>query len=351
MASPLRWRPGWWCPRRGWWRRASSCPASWRRGWWSRAPSCPASAPPSSSWGWSPRAPVVTVRTIETVAEPESPASDTREAASTPSDTTATTATAMIGAFQLEDVARRVRAAAPQFRHHSWSGRSGVAHSGQTSAQARGRRRRGGGCGTAGTDRRRRRRRSEGARRQRSRARLRWTEDLGGFVIAGPRLHRRLLGGLLGRWRMASARWPRSQERPEIDRPAPYRPASERAVGPEIARRACARAPVWRRAAAPARRPECRAASRRGREPAQSPAWESRQVRRRAPQPQDPRRPARGRSGDGLSDRSGGACAGTGLVAGVGAGVAAGVGAAPGDAEPVRGGPADAAPGGRATTV
>ncbi len=54
--------------------------------------------------------------------EAKFPASAIREAASTPSDSVATTATAMIGAFQLEDVARRVRAAAPQRRHHSCSG-------------------------------------------------------------------------------------------------------------------------------------------------------------------------------------------------------------------------------------
>src|SRR5437016_4767688 len=64
---------------------------------------------------------------------PEFPASLTRAAASTPSDSVATTAIAMIGALQFGDVARRVRAAAPQRRHHSCSGRSGAPHSGQES--------------------------------------------------------------------------------------------------------------------------------------------------------------------------------------------------------------------------
>jgi hypothetical protein len=54
--------------------------------------------------------------------DPESPASFTRAAPSTPSASTATIAKAMIGAFQLEDIASRVRAAAPHRRHHSWSG-------------------------------------------------------------------------------------------------------------------------------------------------------------------------------------------------------------------------------------
>jgi hypothetical protein len=65
-----------------------------------------------------PASAVVTVLRM-TVAEPELPASDTSDAASTPSDRVITTATAMIGPFQLEEVARRVRAAAPQCRHHS----------------------------------------------------------------------------------------------------------------------------------------------------------------------------------------------------------------------------------------
>jgi hypothetical protein len=68
-----------------------------------------------------------------TVVEPEFPASLTRAAASTPSESTATITTATIGAFQFEDAARRVRAAAPQRRHHSCSGSSGAPQSGQGS--------------------------------------------------------------------------------------------------------------------------------------------------------------------------------------------------------------------------
>jgi hypothetical protein len=44
----------------------------------------------------------------------------------------------MIGAFQRGDAATRVRAAAPQRRHHSWSRRSGAPHSGQQSTSAPG---------------------------------------------------------------------------------------------------------------------------------------------------------------------------------------------------------------------
>jgi hypothetical protein len=55
------------------------------------------------------------------VGEPESTASLTRAAASTASESPATTATAIIGAFEFDDAARRVRAAAPQRRHQSWS--------------------------------------------------------------------------------------------------------------------------------------------------------------------------------------------------------------------------------------
>ena len=66
--------------------------------------------------------------------EPEFPASLTRAAASTASANAATTATATIGAFQFEEDATRVRAAAPQRRHHSWSGWSGAPHIGQESS-------------------------------------------------------------------------------------------------------------------------------------------------------------------------------------------------------------------------
>lgn len=66
-------------------------------------------------------------------AELESPASLTSAAASTPSASTATTEMTAIGAFQLGVAASRVRAAAPQRRHQSCSGLSGVPHSGQAS--------------------------------------------------------------------------------------------------------------------------------------------------------------------------------------------------------------------------
>jgi hypothetical protein len=61
----------------------------------------------------------VTVVGVGVVVESKFPPSSTSAAASTPSDNVATTAIATIGALQLEDVARRVRAAAPQRRHHS----------------------------------------------------------------------------------------------------------------------------------------------------------------------------------------------------------------------------------------
>jgi hypothetical protein len=49
------------------------------------------------------------------------------------SDTMITTLSARIGARQLAGAARRVRAAAPQPRHQSWSERSGVPHNGHAS--------------------------------------------------------------------------------------------------------------------------------------------------------------------------------------------------------------------------
>jgi hypothetical protein len=63
----------------------------------------------------------------------EPPASVTSAAASTPSDSAARTASTRTGAFQAGDAARRVRAAAPQRRHHSCSGSSGAPHSGHIS--------------------------------------------------------------------------------------------------------------------------------------------------------------------------------------------------------------------------
>ncbi len=78
----------------------------------------------------------VTVRVTGAGAGPESPASFTSAAARTASARAATTATATIGAFQPGAAARRVRAAAPQCRHHSWSPASGAPHSGQASWNA-----------------------------------------------------------------------------------------------------------------------------------------------------------------------------------------------------------------------
>jgi hypothetical protein len=63
----------------------------------------------------------------------ESPTSLTTAAASTPRDSAVITASVTIGAFQVGDPARRVRAAAPQRKHHSCSGCSGAPHSGHVS--------------------------------------------------------------------------------------------------------------------------------------------------------------------------------------------------------------------------
>jgi hypothetical protein len=76
---------------------------------------------------------VTVVVTGGLVDEPEPPASLTSAAASTPSASTAITATVAAGARQLGVAARRVRAAAPQFRHQSCSGSSGAPHSGHVS--------------------------------------------------------------------------------------------------------------------------------------------------------------------------------------------------------------------------
>jgi hypothetical protein len=82
------------------------------------------------------KAGVVTVRAMWILVEPEFPASLTKAAASTASESAHTTATEMIGAFQFGDAARRVRAAAPQRRHQSWSVCSGAPHSGHESTWA-----------------------------------------------------------------------------------------------------------------------------------------------------------------------------------------------------------------------
>ena len=79
---------------------------------------------------------VVTVRVTGATAVGvfELPLSFTSAAASTPSASTAIAVIATIGAFQLVGAARRVRAAAPQLRHHSCRGSSGAPHSGQAAS-------------------------------------------------------------------------------------------------------------------------------------------------------------------------------------------------------------------------
>jgi hypothetical protein len=79
---------------------------------------------------------VVIVRVIGggVVAVGEPPLSLTSAAASTPRASTAIAAMAKIGAFQLVGAARRVRAAAPQLRHHSCRESSGAPHSGQAAS-------------------------------------------------------------------------------------------------------------------------------------------------------------------------------------------------------------------------
>jgi hypothetical protein len=79
---------------------------------------------------------VVTVVVARADEELDPPASFTSAAARTASASAATTAIVAIGAFQLGVAASRVRAAAPQRRHQSWSGLSGVPHSGQASPPA-----------------------------------------------------------------------------------------------------------------------------------------------------------------------------------------------------------------------
>jgi hypothetical protein len=64
----------------------------------------------------------------------EPPLRSTSAAASTPSARAATTAIVMIGAFQLVGAASRVRAAAPQCRHHSCPGSRGAPHNGQAAS-------------------------------------------------------------------------------------------------------------------------------------------------------------------------------------------------------------------------
>ncbi len=75
---------------------------------------------------------LVTAGTVFGVPEP--PLSLMSAAASTPNASATITAIATIGAFQLVGAARRVRAAAPQLRHHSCRGSSGAPHSGQAAS-------------------------------------------------------------------------------------------------------------------------------------------------------------------------------------------------------------------------
>ena len=77
---------------------------------------------------------VVTVFVVAGGAGPVLPASFTSAAASTPSERTTTATAPSSGARQLGDAASRVRAAAPQRRHHSCAGCSGALQSGQISA-------------------------------------------------------------------------------------------------------------------------------------------------------------------------------------------------------------------------
>jgi len=75
---------------------------------------------------------VVTVVVVAgTGAEP--PARSTKAAASTPRASTTTTANTPIGCFQPGAGARRVRAAAPQLKHHDCSGCRGAPHTGHAS--------------------------------------------------------------------------------------------------------------------------------------------------------------------------------------------------------------------------
>ena len=64
----------------------------------------------------------VTEMVAAVVGESKPPASLTSATAITPIESAATTAMAKIGAFQFDELARRVRAAAPQCRHQSCSG-------------------------------------------------------------------------------------------------------------------------------------------------------------------------------------------------------------------------------------
>jgi hypothetical protein len=87
------------------------------------APAGVLSAPPAGA--------VLVVEVVGVVPDP--PASDTSAAVNAPSESTITVASATTGLRQFGVAARRVRAAAPQRRHHSCSLSSGVPHRGQLS--------------------------------------------------------------------------------------------------------------------------------------------------------------------------------------------------------------------------
>jgi hypothetical protein len=76
---------------------------------------------------------VVTVRVTWVLVGLELPARSTRAAVRTPSESATTATIAAIGARQFGLAASRVRAAAPQRRHHSCSACNGLAQSGQAS--------------------------------------------------------------------------------------------------------------------------------------------------------------------------------------------------------------------------
>jgi hypothetical protein len=83
--------------------------------------------------GVSAAAGLVTVVVTAGGVAPEPPARSTSAAASTPSASTTTTASAPSGRRQPGGAARRVRAAAPQLKHHACSRYKGAPHTGHAS--------------------------------------------------------------------------------------------------------------------------------------------------------------------------------------------------------------------------
>jgi hypothetical protein len=77
---------------------------------------------------------IVLVSGVACVVVEEPPLSLTSAAARTPNASAAITARATIGALQFAGAARRVRAAAPQLRHHSCWGSSPAPHSGHAAS-------------------------------------------------------------------------------------------------------------------------------------------------------------------------------------------------------------------------